>query len=96
MDGAGDDELRGRNVRGDEHLARRRLLHATLAAADMLLDQRLERIVHGVGGLHQPLLAAGDIGDHDRRAPRRALGIELSENIELHCVSREQRIASSE
>ena len=59
---AGDDEPRRRHVHGEEDLALRRLLHAALAAADVLLEQVLERIARDVGGLDQPLLAAR----HDR------------------------------
>ena len=35
-----------------------------------------KRIGSDVGGLDQPLLAIGGIGDHDHRPPRGALGIE--------------------
>ena len=97
MHGAGDDELRGRNVHGEEHLSLRRLLHAALAAADVLFDELLERIAGDVGRLDQPLLAARHVGDDDGRAPRRPLRVEGFENIELHVrCSREWRIANSE
>ncbi len=89
MHRAGDHELRRRDVHGEEDLALRRLLHAALAAADMLLDERLERIARHVRGLHQPLRAARHVGDDHRRAPRRALGVQRPENVELHVAPRE-------
>ncbi len=83
MHRAGDDELRRRHVHGEEDLALRRLLHAALAAAEMLLEHVLERIARDVGGLDQPLLAARHVGDDDRRAPRRALGVQGLEDVEF-------------
>ena len=71
-------------MHGEEDLALRRLLHAALAAAEMLLEQVLERIARDVGGLDQPLLAARHVGDDDRRATRRALGVQGLEDVEFH------------
>ena len=76
MHRAGDDEPRRRHVHGEEDLALRRLLHAALAAADVLFEQVLERVARDVGGLDQPLRAARQIGDDDGGAARGAFGIE--------------------
>jgi hypothetical protein len=71
-------------VRGEEDLARRRLLHPALAAAQVLLDDVFQRIARDVSRLHQPLLAAGNVGDHDRGAARGAFGVEGFEDVEFH------------
>src|SRR6202040_355574 len=43
-----------------------------------------QRIGRDIGGLDQPLLAIGGVGDHDHRPPRGALGVELFQRFELH------------
>ncbi len=52
-----------------------------------MLQHILERIGGDVGRLHQPLRAALDVGDDDRRATRGAFGIEDGEDFELHRFS---------
>ena len=79
--GAGDDELRRRHVHSKEHASLRGLLHAAPSAAQALGKLRFERIFANIGGLHQPLLAGGGIGDDDRRAARGALGVEGGEEV---------------
>ena len=71
-------------MHGEEDFACRRFRHPALAAADVLLDDVLERIACHIGGLDQPLLAARHIGDHDRGAARRAFGVEGSKDVQLH------------
>ena len=82
--GAGNDELRGRNVHGEEDLPRRRLHHATPAAPDVLFDHLFERIARHFRRLDQALLAGRHIGDDHRRAACRAFGVQRSEDLELH------------
>ena len=94
MHGAGDDELRRRNVDGEEDPAPGRFLHSALAAANPFLDQVFERVARDVGRLDQPLLAAGDIGDHDRGAPRRAFGVQCAKDVDFHGCS--LQVASGE
>ena len=84
MHGAGDDELRRRHVHSKEHASLRGLLHATPSAAQALGKMRLKRILADIGGLHQPLLAGGGIGDDDRRAARGALGVEGGKEVKMH------------
>jgi hypothetical protein len=79
--GAGNDELRGRNVHGEEDLARGRLYHAALAAPDVLLDHLFERIARHFRRLDQALLAGRHIGHDHRRAAYRALGVQRFENL---------------
>src|SRR5262249_30083581 len=92
--GASDNELRRRNVHGEEDLACRGLRHAALATADVLFDYVLQRIARHVRGLDQPLLAARHIGDHDRGATRHAFGVEGSKDVEFHV--RSPRVANGE
>src|SRR5262245_43640069 len=79
-----DDQPRRRHVHGEKDLALRRFLHTALAAAHVLFEQVFQRIARDIGTLDQTLLAARHVGDHDCRAPGRALGIERFENVELH------------
>ena len=62
----------------------RRLHHAAVAAPNVLLDDVFERIARDLGHLDQALLAARHVGDDDGGTTRRALGIERSEDLELH------------
>ena len=71
-------------MHGEEHLAGRRLLHAALAAAQMLEQHILERIARGVLAFHQTLPAVLRFGHDQHRAPRGAFGIERGEDVELH------------
>src|SRR5262245_28406696 len=84
MDGAGDHKPRRRHVHGEKDFALRRFFHAALAAADVLLEQVFQRIARDIGALDQTLLAARNVSDHNRGAPRRPLGVERFENLELH------------
>ena len=43
-----------------------------------------QRIGGDILGLDQPLLAIGGIGDHDHRAARGALGVDLRQGFQLH------------
>jgi len=69
---------------GEKNLAGRRLHHAAVAAPNVLLDDVFERIARDLGRLDQALLAARHVGDDDGGTTRRALGIERSEDLELH------------
>ena len=85
--GAGNDELRRRHIHGEENASLRGLLHAASSAAQALGKQCFQRILADIAGLHQPLLAGGDISDNDRCAARGPLGIQGGEKIELHSRS---------
>ena len=50
-------------------------------------EHGFQRILGDIGGLDEALLAAGDVGDDDRRAARGAFGIEGSENVQFHGAS---------
>src|SRR5262245_40259182 len=84
MDRAGDDQTRRRHVHGEEHAALRRLGHAALAGPQPLPEHLLQRIAVDRVGRHQPLVAARHVGDHDGGASRRAFGIEMTKDFELH------------
>ena len=49
-----------------------------LAHAQLFCEIRAQRVRGDIGGLDQPLLAIGSIGDHDHRTARGALGIDLA------------------
>jgi len=84
MHGTRDDELRWRHMHGEKDIAVRRLLHAALAAAEMLFQHRLERIAGDIGSLDQALFAGCRVGDDDRRTPRGAFGIQSRERVDFH------------
>src|SRR3978361_179390 len=44
----------------------------------------MQRVCGNIPGLHDALPAIGDVGDHDHRPPRGALGLELGKRLELH------------
>src|ERR1700755_2267493 len=44
----------------------------------------MQRIGGELFGFHHALLAAGHVGDHDHRTPRRALGVQFGKRFELH------------
>src|SRR5260370_8324608 len=84
MNRADDDEPGGRRVDVEKQFFAAGLAHAALAHPQLLCEIGAQRVAGDVGGLDQPLLAIGGIGDHDHRPPRGALGIDLCPCFKLH------------
>src|SRR5690606_34005013 len=84
MHRADHDEPRRRRVHVAEQLFAADLDGAALARAQLRLQHLVQRIAGDVGGLDQALVAAGDVGDADRRAARGALGIEGEKGLRGH------------
>ena len=68
---------------GKKHAALGGLFDAAFAGAQVLGNERPQRILGDVGGPDQALSAGLDISDNDRRAARRALGVKGGENFKL-------------
>src|SRR5215218_1774883 len=84
MDRAHDHETCGRGIDVEEQLFAAALNHAALPRAELLRQFGAQGIGRKVLGLHQPLLAIGDIGDHDNGTARGALDIHLFQCFEFH------------
>ena len=84
MDRADDDEPCGRRIDIEKQFLAAGLDHAALAHAQLFCEIGAQRVRGDVGGLDQPLLAVGSIGDEDHRPPRGALGIQFCESLGFH------------
>ena len=84
MDRADDDEPRGRRIDIEKQFFAAGLDHAALAHAQLFCQFGMQRIGRNIRSLDQALLAIGDVGDHDHRPPRGALGIDFRKRLEFH------------
>src|SRR5438270_4528950 len=84
MNRADDYKLRGRCIDVEEQLFAGGFDHAAFAHPQLLGKFAAQWFGSDIGGLDQPLLAAGDIRNDDRRPARSALQIELMQSLRLH------------
>lgn len=84
MHRADDDQPRRRQVHGDEALAPRRFLGAALAGQQDAAQPFAVFLAVKLGLAHEPLLAAADIGDHQRRAAVAPLLVQRLEQGPVH------------
>src|SRR3984885_2206488 len=84
MNRADNHQPRGRGIDVEKQLLAAGLDHAALAHPQLFCQFGRERIGGEVGGLDDPLLAIGGIGDHDHRPPRGALRIYFRQRLKLH------------
>src|SRR3954454_12790092 len=84
MNRTDDHQPRGRRVDIEKQLFAAGLDHAALAHAQLLGQFSAQRIGGYIGGLDDALPAIDDIGDHDHRPPRGALGVDFGKRLKLH------------